>query len=219
MPGSIVVPADGVATTTVELYRLTDDVVDVMLRLLRRRRDFDVAFLPMDPLADDPGASEDDEKNSGWTLGHLIAHVTASAEESAAVAAELARGVPYHGRSRREVPWREIATVAQCRARLHECRRICLAGLAMWPDSTGPRQYVCSLGGQPARGRDRTLPVGTAPRRWASRADARHADPGARRSQKPQHVGTVAWALHEEAFASDTRADRRAARMNLPRVR
>lgn len=134
MSGSIAWPADGEATTTVQLYRLTDDIVDRMLRLLRRRRDVDVSFLPEDPLADDPGADEDGEVNAGWTLGHLVAHVTATAEESAALAAELARGVPSHGRSRREVPWREIATVAQCRARLEECRRLCLASLAMWPD-------------------------------------------------------------------------------------
>jgi hypothetical protein len=70
----------------------------------------------------------------GWTLGHIVAHLTASAEESATLAAELARGVAYHGRSRREVPWQDIATLAHCRDRLQECRRLCLASLAMWPD-------------------------------------------------------------------------------------
>jgi hypothetical protein len=40
-----------------------------------------------------------------WTLGHVIVHITASAEESAFLAAELARGVHRRtGRSRFEVP-------------------------------------------------------------------------------------------------------------------
>jgi hypothetical protein len=134
MSRSIALPADGEAVTTVDLYRLTDEVIDGLLRLLRRCKDADVAFSPDDPLADDPGAEEGHEVNTGWTLGHIIAHATATAEESAALAAELARGVPYHGRSRQEVPWREITTVAQCRTRAQECRRLCLASLAMWPD-------------------------------------------------------------------------------------
>ena len=61
-------------------------------------------------------------------------HVTASAEESGALAAELARGVEYHGRSRYEVPWRQMTRIAQCRARLEESRRMRLASLGMWPD-------------------------------------------------------------------------------------
>ena len=70
-----------------------------------------------------------------WTLGHVIVHCTASAEESAAVAAELARGVEYHGRSRYEVPWQEMRTLAGCQQRLEESRRMRLASLAMWPDA------------------------------------------------------------------------------------
>jgi hypothetical protein len=70
-----------------------------------------------------------------WTLGHVIVHVTASSEESAAIAAELARGVPHRGgRSRSEVPWETVRTVAGCRARLEESRRMRLASLDMWPD-------------------------------------------------------------------------------------
>ena len=63
-----------------------------------------------------------------------IVHATASAEESAYLAVELARGVPYRaGRSRYEVPWREVTTIAQCRERLEESRRMRLASLDMWP--------------------------------------------------------------------------------------
>ncbi|GCE46225.1 hypothetical protein [Thermosporothrix hazakensis] len=60
--------------------------------------------------------------------------MTASAEEYASVAAELARGVPFHGRPRYEMPWRQITTVAACRAKLVESRRMQLASLEMWPD-------------------------------------------------------------------------------------
>jgi hypothetical protein len=61
-------------------------------------------------------------------------HITASAEEAAALAAELARGVEYHGRSRYEVPWEEMRTIGGCRQRLEESRRMRLGSLAMWPE-------------------------------------------------------------------------------------
>ena len=71
-----------------------------------------------------------------WTLGHVIVHMTASSEESAALAAELARGVTDRGgRSRSEVPWTTITTIDQCRARLLESRRMRLGSLGMWPDN------------------------------------------------------------------------------------
>jgi hypothetical protein len=130
----VTLPADGIAVTTDELYHLTNALVERVQRLLRRCKDFDVTFVPNDPLADDPNAEQGHEVSIGWTLGHIVVHLTASAEESAALAAELARGVPYHGRSRREVPWQEVTTVAQCRARLEESRRICVTSLGMWPD-------------------------------------------------------------------------------------
>lgn len=50
-----------------------------------------------------------DDVHLAWNLGHVIVHTMASAEESAALAAELARGVEYHGRSRYEVPWETVA--------------------------------------------------------------------------------------------------------------
>ena len=64
----------------------------------------------------------------------MIVHITASAEESAFLASELARGVEYHGRSRYEVPWKEMRTMEGCRQRLEESRHIRLASLEVWPD-------------------------------------------------------------------------------------
>ena len=68
-----------------------------------------------------------------WSLGHVIVHNTASAEESAAIAAEMARGVAFHGRSRYEVPWGDMKTIEGCRQRLEESRRMRLASLELWP--------------------------------------------------------------------------------------
>jgi hypothetical protein len=129
----VTLPADTDPVTIEDLRRLTSTVFDSARRLLRRCTDFDVTFVPLDPLADDPYAEAGHEVNVGWTLSHIIAHVTATAEESAALAAELARGVAYHGRSRNEVPWESVKNVGQCKARIDECRRLCLASLGMWP--------------------------------------------------------------------------------------
>ncbi len=124
-----------VGLTVDDLRRLTDEMVDTMLEMIAQSTDEDVTFTPQDANADDAYALDEDERGLAWTLGHVIAHTTASAEESAALAAELARGVEYHGRSRAEVPWRQVTTVAQCRARLQESRRMRLASLEMWPDA------------------------------------------------------------------------------------
>lgn len=117
-----------------DLRRLTDEMVDTMLALIAECEDPDVVFVPVDAEADDPVAATAEEVHMPWTLGHVIVHTTASAEESAALAAELARGVPFHGRSRSEVPWQSVTTIAQCRTRLEESRRMRLASLDMWPD-------------------------------------------------------------------------------------
>ncbi|MFQ5614591.1 MAG: DinB family protein [Anaerolineae bacterium] len=117
-----------------DLRELTDGMVDTMLDLIADCVDEDVTFQPLDPDADDTYAADEAEKNIAWTLGHVIVHTTASAEESAASAAELARGVAHHGRSRSEAPWRTVTTIRQCRERLEESRRMRLASLEMWPD-------------------------------------------------------------------------------------
>lgn len=120
--------------TVADLRRLTNEMVDYQRALLAECTDADVVFVPKDPEADDPYAADAEDKDLAWTLGHLIVHVTASSEESAALAAEMARGVERDGRSRSEVPWETVKTVAQCRDRLEESRRMRLASLEMWPD-------------------------------------------------------------------------------------
>jgi hypothetical protein len=118
--------------TFADLRRETNEMIDEIQRLIINCEDADVVFQPLDPKADDQFASED-ERKLAWTLGHVIVHCTASAEESAFLAAELARGVEFHGRSRWEVPWRTVTTIAQCRTRLKESRRMRLASLDLWP--------------------------------------------------------------------------------------
>ncbi len=116
-----------------DLRDLTNEMVDTMLSLIADCVDADVVIEPVDPEADDPFAATPEEVNLAWNLGHVVVHTTASAEESAAIAAELARGVEYHGRSRYEVPWTEMRTIVGCQQRLEESRRMRLASLEMWP--------------------------------------------------------------------------------------
>jgi hypothetical protein len=120
--------------TKADLARLTNEMVDTILQRIAECEDADVTFVPSDPLANDTFAVNPDEVNLPWTLGHVIVHTTASSEESAFLAAELARGVPNHGRSRAEVPWETVTTIAQCRRRLEESRHMRLASLELWPD-------------------------------------------------------------------------------------
>ena len=117
-----------------DLRDFTNEMVDQTLGLIEGCTDADVVFVPDDPEANDTYAADESEKGLAWTLGHVIVHVTASAEESAFLAAELARGVDFHGRSRFETPWQTITTIQQCWDRLEESRRMRLATLDMWPD-------------------------------------------------------------------------------------
>jgi hypothetical protein len=116
-----------------DLRDLTNEMVDTMLGLIADCVDADVTFVPEDPEANDRWAATEEVKLA-WTLGHVIVHTTASSEESAFLAAELARGVPNHGRSRSEVHWQTVTTMAECRHRLEESRRMRLTSLALWPD-------------------------------------------------------------------------------------
>lgn len=118
-----------------DLRRLTAQMVDRQLALIEGCTDADVVFVPDDPEANDPYAADPEETHMSWTLGHLIVHVTASSEEAAFLAAEMARGVEYEPRrSRSEVHWTKIKTIEQCRQRLEESRRMRLASLDMWPE-------------------------------------------------------------------------------------
>lgn len=119
-----------------DLRALTNEMIDTQLAIIEGCEDADVTFPPEDPAANDTFASNSEEVNLPWTLGHLVVHATASSEESAFLAAELARGVePRPGRSRSEVYWETVTTMAQVRHRLEESRRMRLASLDMWPDT------------------------------------------------------------------------------------
>jgi hypothetical protein len=136
--------------TPADLASLTNEMIDTMLRLIADCVDADVTFVPDDPQANDTFAINPDEVHLSWTLGHVIVHTTASAEESAFLAAELARGVPFHGRSRSEVLWKTVTTMAQCRQRLEESRQMRLASLSLWPDPPDlDNSYVPREGADP----------------------------------------------------------------------
>ena len=117
-----------------DLRRLTNEMIDKMLELTVDAVDFDVAFVPHDPDAHDEYAADESDTELAWTLGHVIVHATASSEESAFLAAEMARGVEHQSRSRYEVYWETVTTVDQIRHRLEESRRMRLATLEVWPD-------------------------------------------------------------------------------------
>ena len=121
--------------TIEDLRSLTNEMVDTMSELIGDCVDADVILVPEDPEAHDSAAATDEEEGLSWTLGHVIVHTTASSEESAFLAAELARGAPSReGRSRSEIPWTTVTTIEMCRRRLEESRRMRLATLDVWPD-------------------------------------------------------------------------------------
>lgn len=110
--------------TKANLYTLTDEMIDTELDIIADVNDQDVIFVPTDP----------DAQDIPWTLAHVIAHATATSEETAAQASTLARSVPITGRSRYEVPWETLRTAAQLQRRLQESRRMRHAFLNAWPD-------------------------------------------------------------------------------------
>jgi hypothetical protein len=117
-----------------DLRQLTNEMIDHMLVLITDCTDADVVFQPVDTAAEDKYAANPNDTAIAWTLGHVVVHATASSEESAFLAAEMARGVEHHGRSRYETPWETVTTINQCRHRLEESRRMRLASLDLWPD-------------------------------------------------------------------------------------
>lgn len=118
-----------------DLRTATHESIDFMLALIADLDDADVIFIPVDEQAYDKDAVEGEE-TIGWSIAHIIAHVTASSEEGAAFSSLLARGVPeVRKRPRYETPWRDFQTKAQCIQRLEESRRMRLAYLDTWPDT------------------------------------------------------------------------------------
>ncbi len=128
--------------TVKRLHALTDESINLILKIIKNARDRDVVFQPSDPQANDASASTSAETNIAWTLGHVIVHVTASAEEAAMLACELARGVVVEKRSRYETHWETVKTINQCRKRLEESRRIRHMLLSAWPDKPLPTTYT-----------------------------------------------------------------------------
>jgi hypothetical protein len=131
-----------------DLRHLTNEMVDRMQALIANSLDADVTFIPNDPDAYDSYAENEADLKVSWTLGHVIVHTTASSEEAAFIAAELARGVPFQPRrSRYETPWQQATTIAQCRERLEASRHMRLALLDAWPqpphlDNTYSNEYA-----------------------------------------------------------------------------
>lgn len=125
----------GQRLTCEDLKAATHASLDRILDILGDATGAELLHLPDDPLADDPHATLGEEK-IGWSLAHLVVHVTASAEEQAAVSSILARGIPYvrEPRLRWETPWRAIETREQVLQRIEESRRIRIACLDAWPD-------------------------------------------------------------------------------------
>jgi len=152
---SIVELSDGLGAA--ELNQETDEMIDTMVNLINDCTDSDVLFEPIDPDAYDSAAATAEEVYISWTLGHVIVHMTASSEEAAFQAAELARGVRYRQlRSRYEVPWQSVTTIEQCLHRLEESRRMRHGSLEMWPDEPFlDHTFVLKSGAPPSVTKDR----------------------------------------------------------------
>jgi hypothetical protein len=118
-----------------DLRHATNTSIDFMLDLIENSTDEMISFIPYDPEANDPYAPPE-LQNVGWSLGHLVAHVTASSEEWATYSSILARGIiyPAEPRLRYETDWETITTRAQAVQRLEESRRMRLGYLDTWPD-------------------------------------------------------------------------------------
>ena len=132
-----------------DLAKLTEEMCDLQLEAIRGAVDEDVDRVPDDPEANDTFAAKPEDVGLSWTLGHVVVHATASSEESAALALTLARGLPVDGRSRYEVPWEGVRTVAFIRGRIEESRRMRLAMLAAWPDEPHLDNFYAPAEGRP----------------------------------------------------------------------
>jgi hypothetical protein len=112
--------------TYVDLRSSTEEFFDTIDTILAGANDAAVTFVPVDP------AKSDGEE--GWSLNHVLTHLTATLEEAAAVASAMARGVNLEARLRYEVPFETMQTAQQVQARLQESRRMCRGFFDTWPD-------------------------------------------------------------------------------------
>lgn len=135
--------------TQVDLRALTDEMCDLQAAAIEGAADEDVVMVPEDPDANDTFAARAEDVGLSWTLGHVVVHSTASAEESAALALVLARGLPVAGRSRYELPWEQARTVKFIRHRIEESRRMRLAMLDAWPDHPHFDNFYAPYEGRP----------------------------------------------------------------------
>ncbi len=136
-----------------DLRALTNEMIDTIHAIIAGATDAYVTFVPSDPEANDTFAATADVVDLAWTLGHVVVHTTASSEESAALALNMARGLYIEGRSRSEVPWESVTTAEQMFKRLEESRRMRLAMLDAWPD----RPYLEVTYQSPHRGEINTI--------------------------------------------------------------
>lgn len=116
-----------------DLRVATNAYYDLVAEILEGADDAQIAHIPDDPHADDPYAVEGEE-HIGWSLAHLVLHVTATLEEGAAFGSLVARGIPAGGRLRVEPDWKLFTTCDQVYQRLKESRRIVNAYFDTWPD-------------------------------------------------------------------------------------
>lgn len=138
--------ADFAKKATKEDLKLTTEAsLDIILDIIRDTSDAELIFIPYDPDAHDPVAASTQEVNIGWSLAHLVLHVTASSEEGAAFSSLLARGIslPAGIRLRYEPHWQDphYQTKAAILQRLEESRQMRLAYLETWPDQ--PNLELC----------------------------------------------------------------------------
>src|SRR5258708_37933433 len=99
-----------------DLREALNSYVDFTIQIINSVSDEQATYIPPDPDANDPYATSEVEHHVGWSLVHLVMHVTASAEEAAAFSSILARGIAIGGRLRNEQDWRQVAASLEAAA-------------------------------------------------------------------------------------------------------
>ena len=115
-----------------DLKQATHDVTEALKNLVHDLDDDEINSIPRDYDA----ATDDNPAPEGWSVGHLIAHITATSEEAASFSSILARGIAGNGRLRFEADWQtQCRTLHAVIQRLEESQRMQLAYLDTWPDN------------------------------------------------------------------------------------